>query len=169
MELYKGGDIKAFEGIYRRYAPKIYNFFLRFTGSVEDAEDLLQITFLKIHKARKTYYSGFALSTWIFTIAKNALKDEFKKKKTISLEEIREPASKENPEYIIEKHSLEKAIQKALSMLPEDQRMIIILSKYENMKYEEIAKVLKTTTGAVKVKAYRAYKSLREYLREYIE
>ncbi len=168
MELYKDGDMNAFEIIYSRYAGKLYNFFLKFTGDAETSKDLLQETFYKIHKARKSYYNGFALSTWIFTIAKNVLKDKFKKQnKVIPLENITEPTS--NPEDTIEKEELEKAVQNALNLLPEDEKIIIILSKYENMKYKEIAKILKTTTGAVKVKAHRAYKTLREYLKGFIE
>lgn len=170
MELYKNGEIEAFEFIYHRYAKRIYNFFLKFIDDLEDANTLLQTTFYEIHKTRKTYNSGFALSTWIFTIAKNVLKDELKKKNEIvPIEKIDEPVSKENPEDMIERVELEKAIHNALNCLPEDQKRIIVLSKYENMKYKEIAKILKTTTGAVKVNAHRAYKRLKEYLKRFIK
>jgi len=170
MELYKNDDMNAFEIIYSRYANKLYNFFFNHTGDVEKSNDFLQTTFLKIHKSRERYHSSFALSTWIYTIAKNLLKDEFKRKyKTISLDEVDEPASKEDPEDMIEKVKMETAIQKSLNLLSEDEKTIVFLSKYENMKYREIARILRTTTGAVKVKAHRAFKKLRKYLKEIME
>jgi len=174
MDLYKKGDMEAFGVLYSRYERRIYNFFLRFTGSPEDARDLLQITFLKVHSAREEYHKKFALSTWIFTIARNVLTDRFREDKvrgkgrTDPFDEGKEIPFGEDPEDILRKEELKEAIQNALKVLPPDQRLIILLSRYEDMSYEEIARILNTTTGAVKVKAHRACKVLKEYLKNFL-
>jgi RNA polymerase sigma-70 factor (ECF subfamily) len=183
MLAYGGGDEEAFTVLFKRFELRIFNYFLRHTGGRSLAEDLLQNTFLKVHRSRKSYRPSAAFSTWIFTIASNLLKDAARVEKRradfVELEEVREriaegsslsePLSvsrQQNPEVEVGEREIAGYIRQAVQALPFDQRDVIILAKYEGFKYEEIAEILNTTPGAAKVKAHRAMKTLEVVLKD---
>ncbi|MEE9145557.1 MAG: sigma-70 family RNA polymerase sigma factor [Candidatus Binatia bacterium] len=182
MLAYQDGDEEAFTLLFKRYELRIFNYFLRQIGSRPLAEDLLQNTFLKVHRSRRSYQPSAAFSTWIFTIASNLLRDAARVEKRrggiVELEEVREriatgsspsePFSlprQQNPEVETGEREIADYVRQAVQALPFDQRQVIILAKYEGFKYEEIAEILNTTPGALKVKAHRAMKTLERVLK----
>lgn len=183
MLAYRDGDVEAFTVLFKRFELRIFNYFLRHTGGRALAEDLLQNTFLKVHRSRKSYQPSAAFSTWIFTIASNLLKDaarvEKRRADIVELEEVRErvagrsslsePLSvsrQKNPEVETGEREISEHIRQAVQALPYDQREVIILAKYEGCKYEEIAEILNTTPGAARLKAHRAMKTLEVVLKD---
>ena len=183
MLAYRDGDEEAFTFLFKRYELRIFNYILRHIGNRALAEDILQNTFLKVHRSRKSYRPSAAFSTWIFTIASNLLKDAARKERSrvgiVELDEARErmatgsgplePVSssgQQNPEVEYGEIEIADHVRQAVQSLPPDQREVIILAKYEGFKYEEIAEILNTTPGAVKVKAHRVMKTLGKVLKE---
>ena len=183
MLSYGDGGEEAFTLLFKRYELRIFNYILRHIGDRSLAEDLLQNTFLKVHRSRKSYRPSAAFSTWIFTIASNLLKDAARVQKhradIVELEEVRERVAggsslseslsiprQQDPEVEVGEREIAGYIRQAVQALPFDQREVIILAKYEGFKYEEIAEILNTTPGAVKVKAHRAMKTLEVILKD---
>jgi RNA polymerase sigma-70 factor (ECF subfamily) len=176
MELYQIGDLYAFNVLYQRYEHKIYGYFHRFFPE-ERCADLLQETFLKVHRSRSRYKTSLPFSKWLFVIACNLAKDEFKR--LSRLKEYLDDGQLENaqtflvdpetPESIIEHDELWERIQQAILDLPENHREAIIQSKYEGKSYPEIAESMDITVGAVKQRVYRGLLTLREKLKDLVE
>ncbi|MFH1282190.1 MAG: RNA polymerase sigma factor [bacterium] len=177
---FKSGNKESFSHILKRYKKPLVNFAYRNFGSKEDAEDAVQDILVKVYKALDSYMPEKALSTWIFTIAANQLSNIKRRKKIISflsfeqLQENREeskinqPAETCRDEKKQEVSQLGADIQEAIFHLPDAQRKAVMLAKYENIPYEEIAKILKTTSGAVKQLIFRAKITLKKRLQKYI-
>lgn len=183
MLAYGTGDDEAFTLLFQRYKRRVFNYLLRHLGDRAAAEDLLQTTFLKIHRIRKSYRPSAAFSTWIFTIATNLLRDYKvsgrRHANVIELEEVRDKAAKggsfsepviladeRTPELGYGEKEIADQIRQAVQSLPSDQKEVILLAKYEGFKYEEIAEILNTSVGAVKVRVHRAMKALAKVLKE---
>jgi len=183
MLAYRDGDEEAFTLLFKRYELRIFNYILRHVGNRALAEDIFQNTFLKLHRSRKSYQQSAAFSTWIFTIASNLLKDAARVQKRradiVELEEVRErvaggsslsePLSiprQQDPEVEVGEREIAAYIRQAVQALPFDQREVIILAKYGGFKYEEIAEILNTTPGAVKVRVHRAIKTLEKAMKD---
>jgi RNA polymerase sigma-70 factor (ECF subfamily) len=176
MELYQIGDLYAFNVLYQRYEHKIYGYFHRFFPE-ERCADLLQETFLKVHRSRSRYKTSLPFSKWLFVIVCNLAKDEFKRLSRLKeylddgqLEDTQTfLVDPETPESIIEHDELWERIQQAILDLPENHREAIIQSKYEGKSYPEIAESMDITVGAVKQRVYRGLLILREKLKDLVE
>lgn len=183
MLAYGAGDEEAFVTLFKRYNKRLYNYFLRHLGDRATAEDLLQSTFLKIHRGRESYQPTAAFSTWVFTIATNLLRDSAvaarRQAHVIQPEEIRgkvaigagssEPVSVQSAKSAEDEYGEREIayhIRQTIQSLPPDQREVILLAKYEGFKFEEIAKILNITLTAAKVRAHRAMKALETILKE---
>lgn len=183
MLAYGGGDEEAFVLLFQRYKQRIFNYFLRHLGDRAAAEDLLQTTFLKIHRVRKSYRPSAAFSTWIFTIATNLLRDyklsARRHGNVIELEEMREKVARagsfsepailsdeKTPELGYGEKEIADRVRQAVQSLPSDQKEVILLAKYEGFRYEEIADILSISVSAAKVRAHRAMKALEKALKE---
>lgn len=164
---------EAFSAISERYGKKIYNFVL---GLIEDrtaAEDLLQEAFMKAFEARKSYEGRGALSSWLYTIARNLVRDRARGArhgKVVSLD-AREnaaeaPVLRDNapgPEEVaLSRHGVEW-VRGALGRLPEGQKEVLVLSRFHGMTYNQIAEIVGASPEAVKQKAYRAVLTLRNW------
>jgi RNA polymerase sigma-70 factor, ECF subfamily len=176
MELYQIGDLYAFNVIYQRYEHKIYGYFHRFFPE-ERCADLLQETFLKVHRSRSRYKASLPFSKWLFVIACNLAKDEFKRlsrlKEYLDDEQLENKQTflvdPETPESIVEHDELWERIRQAILDLPENDREAIIQSKYEGKSYPEIAESMDITVGAVKQRVSRGLLTLREKLKDLVE
>jgi RNA polymerase sigma-70 factor (ECF subfamily) len=171
MAAYVAGDRRAFEQLFARLAPRLHRFFLRSFRTEATADDLLQITFLKLHKARATYKPDMRVAPWAFTIAARVRLDEFRKRKRLAEdgdEEALARADEARAAEALEEGTIDgdtaDAVRRAVDALPESQRVVIHLNRFEGMTFAEIARVLGTTEGAVKLRAFRAYAALREAL-----
>ena len=177
MSAYASGDKRAFEELFGRLAPRIHAFFLRAFGSTSVAEELMQITFLKLHRARDTYRAELPLRPWLFTIAARVRGDERRKRSLRAEDEgddALDAAEAQHPiaapqEAQLEERDLMVRVRAALDGLPESQRVVLQLHRFEELTFGEIAKVLGTSEGAVRVRACRAYESLRRTLGAFLD
>ena len=179
----KAGDEASFELLLQRYRTPLVNFLFRMVRNREQAEDLAQEVFLRVYRAREEYVPSAKFTTWLFRIATNAalnsVRDNRHQRMAVSLDapigEEQESAPRELParEMRIDEHLLERDraefIQRAIASLPEKQRAAVLLHKYEEMDYAEIAKVLDCTEAALKSLLFRAYETLRVQLAPLVE
>ena len=158
-------------------APRIRVFFLRsFSDDAAIAEDLTQTTFLKLHRARTSYRPDLPLKFWIFTIAAGVRRDELRRRYRLpshvseaDLERVEGQAAYDpHSTQELDRGSQADAVRSAIQSLPESQRVVVHLHRYEELTFEQIAEVLGTTPGAVRVRASRAYERLREALRPFL-
>jgi RNA polymerase sigma-70 factor (ECF subfamily) len=171
MAAYVAGDGRAFEQLFARLAPRLHRFFRRSFGAEATADDLLQITFLKLHKARDTYRPDMRVAPWAFAIAARVRLDEFRKRKRLAEDGDEEALARADEARAAEGRDDEaidgdtaEAVRRAVEALPESQRVVVHLNRFEGLTFAEIARVLGTTEGAVKLRAFRAYAALRQAL-----
>jgi RNA polymerase sigma-70 factor, ECF subfamily len=173
MAKYAKGDRSAFEQLFNLLAPQIHSFFLRSFSDRTVADDLTQTTFLKLHRGRASYRSDLPLKPWIFTIAASVRRDELRRRYRLPPHvgeqemEAAEPKPRgESADTVGSQLSSEvEAVRSAVEQLPESQRVVIHLHCQEDLTFEQIAEVLGTTAGAVRVRASRAYERLRKELK----
>jgi RNA polymerase sigma-70 factor (ECF subfamily) len=171
MAAYVAGDRRAFEQLFARLAPRLHRFFRRSFSAEATADDLLQVTFLKLHRARDTYKVGMPVAPWAFAIAARVRLDEFRKRKRLAEDGDEEALARADEARAAEASGDDPidgdtadAVRRAVDALPESQRVVIHLSRFEGMTFAEVARVLGTTEGAVKLRAFRAYGALRQAL-----
>ena len=183
MLKFKTGDNSSFEAILEKYHSPLINFFYRFVGDKIEAEDLAQEAFLRIYRYRHNYKPKAKLSTWIYCIAKNIALNELRRRAThraASLEETIDAEDSEIkiqfadttqnlPSQELEKKELENIIKKAIDSLPIHQKTAIILRRFEEFSYEEIAQIMKCSISAVKSLLNRAKENLKEKLKPYLK
>jgi RNA polymerase sigma-70 factor (ECF subfamily) len=166
MLAYAKGRAEAFDELFARHGRKVYNLFLRALGNAETAGDLVQETFMRVIEARERYQPTRTFASWLYTIAMNLLRDQLRRHKrrgtTEELSETNLEMHVSEPE--IELSERRAAVQKAVQSLPEEQREVILLAKYQGLSYAEIAEILRISEAAVKQRAYRGLKTLREEL-----
>jgi len=173
MAQYQKSDMNAFNLLYMRYEKKIYNYFLKRLNNPERSAELFQDTFLKLHQYRNRFDPNLPFRVWLFTIASNIAKNEYKRaartREVFETEEVDyeiiQDDRLESPESTLERKELSEKIKESLQSLPESQREVIVLSKYEGLSYAEIAKITNSSVGAVKQKAHRGFASLRGKLK----
>src|SRR6266478_1288884 len=127
---YAAGDLRAFELLFERWAPRLHAFFRRSLGSAVDADDLLQATFLRVHRARRSFRSGLPLRGWLFTVAARLRIDELRRRHRLAnAEEALSWVDEEAQVSSDKQREVERAllVQAALARLAESQRMVIHL------------------------------------------
>ncbi|MCL2838429.1 MAG: sigma-70 family RNA polymerase sigma factor [Oscillospiraceae bacterium] len=173
------GDVRAFEQLVEEYQQSVFNLAYRMIGNHEDAADMAQEAFIKAYFNLSKFKGNSKFSTWIYRIATNSCLDEIKKRKktptysmsdSIEIEEgeiTREIEDKSsNIEENFEREEQLKMVNKAIGRLQENHRIIIIMRDVNNMSYEEIAEILKCSTGTVKSRISRARTILHDFLKE---
>jgi len=168
MSAYVAGNARAFEVLFARLAPRVHAFFLRSFRNEAVADDLLQVTFMKVHRARAQYRPELKLMPWLFAVAARVRLDELRRRLRLpedAGEEAVARADEQAPREAPQSTELKEAVRAALDALPESQRTVIHLHRYEGLTFAEISRVLGTTPGAVKLRAFRGYETLRERLK----
>jgi RNA polymerase sigma factor (sigma-70 family) len=158
------GDRVAFETLYRRHANRLYGFFRRSVGSDHAAQDLVQQTFLHLHRARRDFDPARSLRPWMMTIAVNVRRQHFRTRgrrpeAPLELDGARDPSV--GPDVST---ASDRLVRRALDALPDAQREVVVLHWYEGLSFREIADVVGASHSAVKVRAHRAYAKLRTAL-----
>lgn len=165
MDAYVDGSASAFDELYRRVAPNLFAYLLRLTRNRERAEDLLQITFAKVHRARASYLRGAPLLPWLLAIARRSFLDERRSASTRSEDLSSDGTLPEpNPPEADVPADLSDALERALDSLPEAYREAIQLTKISGLSIAEAASVLGATETAVKLRVHRGYAQLRKQL-----
>ena len=161
----RDGNIEKLGQLFEDHHKRLYNFFLRQTGNRQASEDLVQDVFLRMLKYRHTYRDEGSFDTWMFSIARNA-RINYLRKNSVQYELLDETdnlvSSDPNPEEVYDHECDIAVLEKAMAVLPEDKREVILMCRFNNLRYEEIGKILGCTVGTVKVRVYRAMKELTE-------
>lgn len=161
----KTGDKDSFDLLYQGYYLVLYRTALLILGNKEDAEDVLQDTFVSIYKNAKTLSDFEKLRPWIFSILKNTSYTRYKKRKREFPDEFVLDKAEESPTYIGEDAFAERSeIQDALMNLKEKEREVLVLYYYNDFSIEEVARICNTFQGTVKSRLHRARKNLKKEL-----
>lgn len=173
MERYAEGDDAAFAALYDQLSGPLFGFLLRLVRERSAAEDLVHETFLRIHRARGAYRTGAPVLPWAFAIARRLFLDDVRRYRRERLTVEREDERKSDPgipaegasaEEIASARALEAVIERELSKLPESQATAFRLLKQEELTIAEAAAVLGATETTVKLRAHRAYVTLRQVI-----
>lgn len=175
MARYCDGDASAFRELYAAVSPRLYGYLVKMSRSRALADDLLQQTFLKVHRARAAYVRGADPLPWIYSIAHRTFIDEVRKGKRAKVNvgdgddlpeiaaDIGGNALDATEEPRVDSELLASTLD-ALAGLPEQQREAVVLTKLEGKSVAEAAEIVGTSVGAMKVRAHRGYEALRKLL-----
>ncbi len=169
MNQVKDGAVEQLGILFERHHPRLFNFCLRLTGDRQVSEDLVQEVFYRILKYRHTFRADSDFPVWTYQMARNACADHFHQQGKVATDDA-EPAEPVDQEPLpleeIESAEALELLGEALRALPLDKREVLVLSRFRDLKYEQIAELLGCTVGAVKVRVHRALRQLRDvYLR----
>jgi RNA polymerase sigma-70 factor (ECF subfamily) len=178
----KAGDQSAFEYLVQKYRRPMVSFMYRMARNSAVAEDLAQEVFLRVYRSRETYEASAKFSTWLYRIATNLAVNHARDTRherpevQVSLDEpdddtgttLELPDASLNAEQQMVRRERLSAIRRKVEALPEPQRLAVIMHKYQQMDYKQIADVLRKSESATKSLLFRAYETLREQLKEFI-
>jgi len=173
MDRYSEGDDAAFRVVHRALIDRLRAFLLRMAKSSALADDLVQETFLRMHRARGSFKRGAKVIPWSYAIARNVYIDQTrmlgtKREKLATTDEdpnlTLEAGPDTNAEELSVATDLARAVERTLAALPVNQREAFVLLRYEGLSVADAAEVLGTTEGAVKLRAFHAYEALRAAL-----
>ena len=150
--------------LFDRYQVPLFNFFYRLTDNRAMSEDLVQDAFYRILKYRQSYQPGSSFRTWMYQIARNARADLFNKQRN-EVPEDAAPLAVVLPMDPLHDQQQISRLKEALMLLPEEKRELLVLSRFQELKYQEIADLLQCQVGTVKVRVHRALQELKENFR----
>jgi RNA polymerase sigma-70 factor (ECF subfamily) len=178
MGLAATGDMAAFEQLVERHQRMVIGTVGRMLGTNSDAEDIAQQVFVRVWKNVKRYEPRAKFTTWLLKITRNLVFNELRRRSRhpavplqSETDEEERPLKDEHavsPDATLLEHELQEAVDAAIAQLPETQRMAVILRRYEELSYEEIAQTLDQSVSAVKSLLFRARTELRENLKRYL-
>ncbi len=164
----RAGELARLGDLFERHHRPLFGFLARLTGNADTAEDLVQIVFQRILKYRHTYRDEGRFSAWLYHLARHAAADHYQRNSRVPtptdpadfshLSDDEAPAA---DEQTARRDDLD-LMQRALAILPRDQREILVLQRFQHLRHDEIARLLNITTGAAKVRAHRALTALRD-------
>jgi RNA polymerase sigma factor (sigma-70 family) len=166
MEAVKSGDLQQASALFERYNRRIFNFLARMTMDRALAEDLTQNVFLRIIKYRNSYREGARFQSWIYQVARNVFSDHYQAHKNkfsdfVDVEKVSDYLHDPDDNEALDER--EKLLQRSMALLSEEQRELLVLTRFQHMKYEDVAVVMDTTVANIKVKVHRAIAKLREH------
>jgi len=178
----KAGDQSAFDYLVRKYRRPLVSFMYRMARNTATAEDLAQEVFLRVYRSRQTYEASAKFTTWLYRIATNLAVNHARDTRherpevTVSLDEPDEETGTTldvadgaiTAEEALLRRERMAAIRSKVEALPERQKLAVIMHKYQQMDYKQIADVLKLSESATKSLLFRAYQTLREQLKEFL-
>lgn len=162
------GNTQVFNLLVERWQPRIYRLAYRYFNSYDEAHEITQKTFIRVYKKLHSLDDHAAFPAWIYRIAHNLCRDEAKRagrRRSKSMKELNKPpvatSVSGNPEQPLQQKELGLILQKALQQLPAEQRIVVIMKEYEELKFREIAEVLELPESTVKSRMYYGLRSLR--------
>lgn len=166
MEAVKTGDLQQASLLFDRYHKRLFNFLARMAMDRELAEDLTQNVFLRMIKYRNSYREGAKFQSWIYQVARNVFSDHYqtiknRKSDFVDVEKIGDRMADSDETSMMDEQ--ERLLHRSMAMLSEEQRELLVLTRYQQMKYEEVATIMDTTVANIKVKVHRAIAKLREH------
>jgi RNA polymerase sigma-70 factor (ECF subfamily) len=178
----KAGDQGSFDYLVQKYRRPMVSFMYRMARNTAAAEDLAQEVFLRVYRSRESYEASAKFTTWLYRIATNLAVNHARDTRherpevMVSLDEPNEesgttlelPDGNLTAEQNLVRRERMLAIRSKVEALPERQRLAVIMHKYQQMDYKQIAEVLKLSESATKSLLFRAYETLREHLKEFV-
>ncbi len=166
----QSGDQRAFEALVRRHARPLYAYVHRLCGDPSETEDLIQETWMRVHRALDRFEGRSSFRTWIYRIATNRFREAWtRRKRRERLAPEPELPRSESPAEPARLGELESAVRRAIDRLPAKQRSVAVLSIYEQLPPREIGVVLDLRPETVRVHLHLARKRLQTDLREFVE
>ena len=164
MRLVQAGDSAQLALLFERYHVPLFRYLLQMTRNRALSEDLTQEVFFRALKHARSYDPRFPFSVWLYAMARHAYLDSLRKQRLeVAGADVSETRSAEPmPEEIFASQQDATFLKEALQRLPDGKREVLILSRFHNLRYEDIAQILQCEVGTVKVRVYRALKELRE-------
>ena len=158
----RGGEVGKLEILFERHHRSLFRYFVHLSGNAAVSEDLVQDVFFRILKYRHTYQAETSFRAWMYQIGRNVYMDHAGKRAELPLpESIHELASAAiAADRQMETREETVRLRRALAGLPKEKREVLVMSRFLELKYEEIASVLKCEAGTVKVRVYRALREL---------
>jgi RNA polymerase sigma factor (sigma-70 family) len=165
MEAVKNGKLEQAAVLFERYHLRLYNFLARLALNKEVGEDLTQNVFLRMLKYKHTYKEGMRFQSWIYQLARNVFSDHYQaiKRSSYSKTDIEQLADHLPDVDGSADEEREVRLHECLNQLSDEQRELLVLTRFQQLKYEEVAEILNTTVANVKVKVHRAMIKLKEY------
>jgi len=176
----KRGDRRAFEELVDKYKRPVTNVIYRTLGDATEAEDLAQNVFVQVYRSAHRYRASAKFTTWLFTIVRNLCLNEIRRRSRHRAESLDAPDQEDRPGHQFEDvksfsppdallhEELEQKIQQALSELPDNQRIAILLCRQDELSYEDIARVLGCSLSATKSLIHRGRETLKQKLKPYL-
>jgi len=166
MEAVKTGDLQQASLLFDRYHKRLFNFLARMAMDRELAEDLTQNVFLRMIKYRNSYREGAKFQSWIYQVARNVFSDHYqtiknRKSDFVDVEKIGDRMADSDETSMMDEQ--ERLLHRSMALLSDEQRELLVLTRYQQMKYEEVATIMDTTVANIKVKVHRAIAKLREH------
>jgi RNA polymerase sigma factor (sigma-70 family) len=166
MEAVKSGDLQQASLLFDRYHKRIYNFLARMTMDRTVAEDLTQNVFVRMIKYRNSYREGARFQSWIYQVARNIFSDHYQEMKNrkrgfIDVEKLEGIMADSDETQMMDER--EELLHRSLARLEPEQRELLVLTRFQHLKYEEVAAIMNTTVANIKVRVHRAIGKLREY------
>ena len=167
MQKIQAGDIEKLGLLFERYKRMLFGFFYRVIGNKEVSEDLVQNVFIRILRFKNQFRGEGKFTTWMYRIARNEIADHFKKEKKLGYkEDVYDLAEKIDGDPFAGQQSLKEDqitfLNYALQKLSNENRELIVMNRYQGLKYKEISEMLDVSEGAVKVRTFRAMNELKK-------
>ncbi len=163
----KSGDLDRMGLLYTRYHKQLFGFFFKMCNTKDLSEDMVQNVFFRMLKYRHTYKDSGHFRTWLYHLARNVFADNYRKNKrynwqeNMEAQELNVDAEKPQEEVMIENQNIQ-LLKKAMGNLTDEKRELLVLSKYQGLKYSEIADIMDCNVGTLKVRIHRIVKELQE-------
>jgi RNA polymerase sigma-70 factor (ECF subfamily) len=172
IEDFKRGSETGFNELVRRYQERVYWIARRFLPNHNDADDVVQETFVKVYEALGSFRSDSSFYTWLYRIAVNASLNALRRKrirKQLHLDDLLEEpaATQERPDVAVERSEERRLIDEAVAQLPEKQKRVFVLRYFEQLSYEEISKIVHTSVGGLKANYFHAIRKIENYVRRH--
>ena len=165
MMAVRNGNLQTASVLFERYNKRIFNFLATMTNDRYAAEDLTQNVFLRMFKYRSSFKDDSRFQPWIYQIARNVFPDHYQaqKNRTNNIDVERISDHMPDPEESKSLDEKEELLYMCMAKLSDDDRELLVLTRFQHMKYEEVATIMETTVANIKVKVHRAIGKLREY------
>ena len=174
VEEVRNGRREAYTELMRRHQERVYWFVRKIVGTHEDADDVTQETFVKAYLNLGDFRGDSSFFTWIYRIALNGALNAVRKRQVVTYVRENDLISRlfpsgDDPHRELERKETETHLQQAVAGLPEKQRAVFVLRYYEELSYEEISAILKTSVGGLKANYFHALRKVREALRHEVQ
>ncbi len=164
MEAVKNGELQQASFLFDRYHKRIFNFLRQLSNDTMLAEDLTQNVFLRLIKYRNSYREGNRFQSWIYQMARNVFADHYQSNKNkagnyVDVEKMSDHISDTEENF----DEREQLLHRSMAKLSDEQRELLVLTRFQHLKYEEVATIMNTSVANIKVKVHRAIGKLREH------